>query len=103
MSMNITVRTLDDKRHALKVEPGFTILDVKKQLANQSGTPLEHIRLVFKDVPLRDDDTVEAYDILYGSTILWLPCLNAGAKLPKLPEMPKLSERRRQRVYRNSD
>eukprot|EP00743_Colponemidia_sp_Colp-15_P003386 GILK01003660.1.p1 GENE.GILK01003660.1~~GILK01003660.1.p1 ORF type:complete len:549 (-),score=79.44 GILK01003660.1:212-1858(-) len=63
MSISLEVRCSTGARFTLQVDPQMTVAEFKQVLVEQSQVPAELQRLVYKGVVLRDEATLESYNL----------------------------------------
>lgn len=68
-TMKIFIKTLTGKTTTLNVSPNETILEVKKLIMEENGTPPEQQRLIFAGKELDDDRCLSDYNIQRQSTL----------------------------------
>ena len=67
--MQIFVRTLTGKTITLEVKPSYAIYDVKTQIQEKEGIPLEQQHLIFTGEHLKDGLTLSRYSVHKESTL----------------------------------
>ena len=68
--IKLLVKTLTGKRVKVWIKPEDTIADLKQCIEDMEGIPVDQQRLIFAGKQLEDENTLEQYSILAGSTIL---------------------------------
>lgn len=84
-SITITVKSSGDVRHELAVSPSNTIAEVKVIVAETTGVPAERQRLIYSGKVLKDNETVQSYNILDGNAI---HLVKGPSKKTPTPETP---------------
>ena len=69
LQMPIFVKSLTGKTIRLEVEPRDTVLDVKEQIKDKEGIPIEEQCLVMEDDELEDGHTLADCNIQKDSTV----------------------------------
>ena len=67
--MQIHVRTPQDKKITLDVNPDDTIKNIKKKVQKKEGIPVDEQRLLFGDDELENGPTLDDYRIPHGATL----------------------------------
>jgi len=71
--MEVHVKTPDGKTLTFRVEPTDTIEDVKDKVEEKIGLPVPDQRMLFDGEELKNDPTLEDYDIQNGDTLFLDP------------------------------
>lgn len=82
--MLLKIVSLAGEEKTVDVEPIDTIWTVKERLEEQEGIPPEQQRLVYQGKQLKNDRTVQSYNIKGGSVLHVLVALRGGILNPKL-------------------
>jgi tetratricopeptide (TPR) repeat protein len=78
---------------AMTVEPTTTVLQIKRQLQETEGIPVDQIGLGYLGRGLADDKTLEFYNIQAGGTIHRMYRLGGGPPLPEPVEAAAVANR----------
>ena len=65
----IFIKSLADEIIAINVQASDTIAKVKSRIQEQVGIPPQRQNLIFAGKPLKDESTLDQYDIQMGSTL----------------------------------
>ena len=74
----ITIKTLTGQNIIFDVNPTTTILEVKEKINVRQGIPLDQQRLLFNEIILEDDKTLDYYNIKENSIIYLLLKIRGG-------------------------
>ncbi|EAN31151.1 Ubiquitin family protein [Theileria parva strain Muguga] len=69
MLVNITFRTMDETTFSYDLDSSNTVRNVKSLIEVRNGIPASHQRLIFRGHLLKDDHTLDFYNITSGNTI----------------------------------
>ncbi|CEP15592.1 hypothetical protein [Parasitella parasitica] len=69
MSININIKSANDKKFVVSIETDKTVLDLKNAIAEQTEVPAEMQRLVYSGRVLKDPDTLAKCNVADGNTI----------------------------------
>lgn len=82
--MLLKIVSLTGEEKTVDIEASDTIWTVKERVEEQEGIPPEQQRLVYQGKQLRNDRTVESYNIAGGSILHVLVALRGGILNPKI-------------------
>ncbi|KAG7161415.1 serine/threonine-protein kinase Nek4-like 1 [Homarus americanus] len=67
--IDIVIKTLDNKKFALRINSSWKVLDLKHLLGRQTGVEAQAISIVFSTALLKDEDTLVDSGLRSGSTV----------------------------------
>merc|ERR1740117_2262434 len=79
----VEFKVLGLESFALDLEPQTAVRDVKRQASEACNVEPEHMRLIYKDTVLKEDDTLDGCDVVQISFTSGADGLVGGGQVPK--------------------
>lgn len=80
--MLLKIVSLVGDEKMVDVEPSDTVLALKEKLEEQEGIPPEQQRLVYQGKQLKDDRSIESYNLKGGAILHLVVALRGGIPNP---------------------